>query len=378
MNKGKSIFIGSWLLSILILAAINTSFESKQESFVGIADQQEEFISFPYPVKIREIFPVEGEKLRTGDLVLDVIRPDLASKQTMLTYEIEKISAEKGVTQAELKARLASLRAKQNTDLAKLDAAIQELKTKREINLQLLAQISGTDSSINSNDSGTLGVKLEGLKKQRRILADSLGLAISSLKQQMASNDKPNEAKIAKLTVEKQELKRQQASLEIHAQFDSRVGSILYKPGEQVPAFTKIMSLHSLSPQHVKGFIHENSDSQIAPGQVVWVHSQSSENKSLISGKIESLGSRIVEYPQRLKKSALSQAWGREVTVSIDHGNTLLLGEKVVINLEPKKPLTDQITLSAIRLSNKFNWAKDEENNSSNKFSVANIDALTK
>ncbi len=370
MNKGKSIFIGSWLLSILILAAININFESKEESFLGIADQQEEFISFPYPVKISQILPVEGEKLKNGDLVLEVIRPNLASKQTMLTHEIEKLSAEKSVTQAELQAKLASLKAKQNTDLAKLDAEIQELKTEQEVNLQLLAQISGVDSSINNSESGTLGVKLKGLKKQRKILADSLRLAISSLQQQMISNGKPNEAEIAKIMVEKLELKRQQASLEIHAQFDSRVGSILFKPGEQVPAFAKIMSLHSLSPQYVKGFIHENSDSHIAPGQVVWVHSQSSQNKPSISGKIESLGSRIVEYPQRLKKSALRQAWGREIIVSIDHSNSLLLGEKVVINLEPKQPLTDQITLSAIRLSNKFNWAKHEENAALNKYSA--------
>lgn len=371
MNKGKSLFIGSWIVSILILVTLNFSLGEEEQSFLGIADQQEEFLRFPYPVEIRSIFPVEGEKLNTGELVLEVVRPDLASRQTMLTHEIAEISANKIVSQSEILSKLAALRAKQSTDLARLDAEIQELETERKINLLLLKQISGEDTDVDDIASGTLSVKLKGLKKQRQLMARSLSSAIANLTNIIQNNEKPDDAKIAKLKVEKQELQRQQANLKIHAKFDSRVGSILYKPGEQVPAFSKIMSLHSQSPQYVKGFIHENSDNRIAPGQVVWVRSQSNQEKPLISGRIESLGSRIVEYPQRLKKSSLSHAWGREVTVSIHQNNSLLLGEKVVIDIEQKQPLSEHLAIKAAYLSNQFNWMQHDSDAKKDKTHLA-------
>jgi len=43
------------------------------------------------------------------------------------------------------------------------------------------------------------------------------------------------------------------------------------------------------------------------------------------------VGSRIIEYPLRLKKRPEMQLWGREVEIHLPDGNPFLLGEKVMI-----------------------------------------------
>ncbi|MGI9285455.1 MAG: hypothetical protein ACR2P1_08695, partial [Pseudomonadales bacterium] len=45
--------------------------------------------------------------------------------------------------------------------------------------------------------------------------------------------------------------------------------------------------------------------------------------------------SRIVEFPVRLKVNPLAQAWGREVVIRLNDDHSLLLGEKVSVQLDP-------------------------------------------
>ena len=59
-----------------------------------------------------------------------------------------------------------------------------------------------------------------------------------------------------------------------------------------------------------------------------------SNNNEPIQAMVESLGSRIVEYPVRLKKNLMVSAWGREAVIRLTEENKLLLGEKVIVSLE--------------------------------------------
>ena len=62
-----------------------------------------------------------------------------------------------------------------------------------------------------------------------------------------------------------------------------------------------------------------------------------SDKKNSVSGKIIGVGSRIVEYPIRLRSRTEVQIFGREVLIKIPTKNQFLLGEKVLIVPEKQK-----------------------------------------
>ncbi len=64
------------------------------------------------------------------------------------------------------------------------------------------------------------------------------------------------------------------------------------------------------------------------------------------TGTVVGVGSRIVEYPVRLRKHPDLQVWGREVVIKIPENNQFILGEKVVISS------TDQKSTMISRLKN--------------------------
>jgi len=69
------------------------------------------------------------------------------------------------------------------------------------------------------------------------------------------------------------------------------------------------------------------------------------------------MGSRIVEYPERLKKTPQVSAWGREVIIRISPDRSLLMGEKVEIAMEQPKSFNDQLLVIKERLQNLFEGA---------------------
>ncbi|MCK5666567.1 MAG: hypothetical protein KAI17_23915, partial [Thiotrichaceae bacterium] len=159
---------------------------------------------------------------------------------------------------------------------------------------------------------------------------------IDGLSQQINSTNRPIDEQINELHTRKEELQRQSVGLKVKAQFDGRIGSVNFKAGELVSPFQPVMSVHSHIPRYIKGYINENILNDVKVAQTVWVNSIAfNKEESPMVGIVESLGNRIVEYPERLKKNPLIPAWGREVIVRLNNlDNSLLFGEKVRVHLE--------------------------------------------
>lgn len=111
---------------------------------------------------------------------------------------------------------------------------------------------------------------------------------------------------------------------------DGMIGSISCKAGEMVSPFQTILTLHTHSPSYVRGYIHENIHNLALTGDTVQVVALTGDRKS-VEGEIVGVGSRIIDYPLRLKKRADMQLWGREVEIHLPADNSFLLGEKVTI-----------------------------------------------
>jgi HlyD family secretion protein len=106
------------------------------------------------------------------------------------------------------------------------------------------------------------------------------------------------------------------------------VENVLVKQGEQVAAYTPLLSLNPVHPTTVVGYVVGRKVT-FPIGAEVSVRSQ--ENPTLIStGKVIGYGS-VVPLPEILQKSTAVTGFGREFFVEIESQNNFANGERVLI-----------------------------------------------
>ncbi len=320
----------TWMLSVLAVVVLTHYLQNESFRFFGIVDNSEQTINFSYPVEIVQNLVIEGAEVKQNQPILEVRRPDLSAKITFINDQIQAATSIHQKTVENTRAQLEELTAKRSADLAELDVQIETLRARKVLNEKLLKDISGNKAITPFKNP--IATELRGLTAQRKHLQDSFDAQIVNLKSQLGSENDRFKVQIAESEDRKIELERQLSDLTVRAKFNGRIGSVNFKPGDQIAPFETILTVHSSTPQFVKGYIHENVYNQLYIGQKVWVQRYGSPNEGeIILGEVESLGSRIVEYPMRLKQNQLVSAWGREAIVRLPQATSLLSGEKVMI-----------------------------------------------
>jgi len=336
-----------WFLAIGGLLLISSNLENKSSQFFGTAGSQEQLISFQYPVEIVQVPVVEGQEVVMGDNLLEVRRSDLASRQAIIQDQIMELQIREREAIATTIAQLESMRAEQQSKVVEIDTQINSLESRYFLNQRLVQDVTGDESRsagagqasqdvIIANDGASpMAAEITGLTEAKRHIQNSYQIQIDNLQEQLDVEMRPAIAQIAELQERQSDLQRQQADLSVSAQFSGQIGSVLHKPGEQVAPFSPVMTVHGSAISFVKGYIHEDVINDVAPGGKVWIRSQrASRDNLLYEGFVESIGSRIVEFPERLRSNTMVTTWGREVIVFVSQDTPLLLGEKVSVFLE--------------------------------------------
>ena len=329
----KGLLPWAWGGAIVAAAALAVSFHGKSEFFYGIVANREQVISFQYPVEIVRIHAVEGKAVSSGQPILEVRRYDLSSGQDTLDEKIRRFGLEKKESAATLGSQVANLVAKREAALADLDSQIHALERK----VRALESVSGVEKK--SDDGVRIDpAELVDLKQKRHFTDKAIQAEINNLKSQLAAGSRPIDAQIAELEKTKTESLRQSGALKVGALFDGRVSSVNFRPGELVPAYQPILTVLSLAPRDIKGYVHENVLNDVKIGQTVYVKSIGTDRIQLtLEAVVEGMGNRIVEYPVRLRRNQAVTAWGREVVVKLkNEENSLLFGEKVEMSLVRK------------------------------------------
>ncbi len=324
----------SWAVAIIAVLMLSSSFNDKSLHFFGIAGEPEQSINFQYPVEVVQFFVTEGAEVKQGQNILAVKRHELDTKLIRINQEIRQFQLQKQETTSANNSQLTNLTAKKETIIADMDYQIHALEQRLKINRDMVRSISGRRASKKLVAGNT---ELNDLKRKRHYSVAAVQAQIDHLVEQLSAANRPIDIQINELHTRRDSLQQQNVSLKVKAQFDGRIGSINFKPGELISPFQAIMSVHSRIPRYVKGYIHEFVLNDVKVGQKVWIKSIAfDDEKNTLAGVVESLGNRIVEYPERLKKNPMVQAWGREVVVRMNSlKNPLLFGEKVQVFLEP-------------------------------------------
>lgn len=322
-----------WLLALLGLIKLGAAFQSSSDHFFGIVENQEQIIRFQYPVEIIQTWTQPGKQVQQGEPLLTVKRQSLASSQSILNEQIKQVELKKQEAERALISQIENLKAKKKALFADMDYQIHILELRTQQNNALLNSISERSVTPTTEPLPEV-IELIDLKRKRLFSAQAIQVEIDHLSAQINTRKHPIDAEISALQENKTELQRQDTELNVSAQFAGQIGAVNYKAGELVAAFEPIISLHSLMPRDIKGYIHESISNNVKVGQTVWLTSFNPEHKSqFLTGIVESLGNRIVEYPNRLQVNQSVGAWGREVVVQLNEQHQLLFGEKVEIFL---------------------------------------------
>ncbi|MEE9445515.1 MAG: hypothetical protein V3V19_07610 [Cocleimonas sp.] len=323
-------------LSVMSVLLLTSNFQQSSTYFYGITDNQEQSVSFQNAVVITDVKVIEGQIVEKGSILLTAKRSELNVEQDEYNSQLDEINARQNEAKAKLNAEINVLRAKKSAELFQIDAQIKQLKSKRQLNHELFKSITGNVPVTADANSNGLQQQIQSLNAQHKAVARSIQAQINSLNTQIKASEQP--AVVQKNQIKKRlnEVNRQAEELTIRADFSGRIGSISFKPGEKIPSFQSIMTVHGLYPKTVKGYILESVANDVYIGQELWISSSNGHSAGIIKGEVESLGNRIVEYPERLKKNHNIKSWGREVNLSLPINNTLLLGEKVQISFTPQ------------------------------------------
>ncbi len=177
-----------------------------------------------------------------------------------------------------------------------------------------------------------LTTELESLRSEKKVrdsLMKSFGKASGGIS--------PMEQEILGLQAQVDELKKQKAQAVRYAEEDGVVATVAFRPREQVPPFTPVVTMSSSVPNTVYGFIHENRMAEFRVGDRVSIEPLMNKGR-VANGKIISLGNRITAFPERMQIAGQARPtfFGRELVISLPIENQLMMGEKVRIHAGQK------------------------------------------
>jgi multidrug resistance efflux pump len=325
------------------IVGITAYFQSEPTIFYGIADTKETIINSDASVEIKSINVVQGQSIKIGDTLAILDRPELEIKISEISHMLSEYKARRTSETTFSISEKRKIQAEQTEKINEIKAQIRELEAQYEMNKKLVAELRSVKrTELEPDDSATHPIlaQIKSLHELLESARNPANIEIERITQKlMHGSDDPLVSQVQRLTDELALLQKERQKLVMVAQINGMIGSVKFKEGEKVSPFDTIITLHAAAPSYIKGYIHEAVYSYVSVGDTVTVQSIADE-KLGIAGKVVGVGSRIVDYPERLRKRADIAIWGREVIIKIPEDNNLLLGERVLISVHNKKKRT--------------------------------------
>jgi len=335
-----------WAIIFVLVILFSLTHELESTSFFGITETREIVISSESSVDIKKISVSEGQSVSQKELLVELISPDLTIKINQISHQLDELRAQKGVNKNELISKINQLKAERRSIQSEANNKIRQLENQFNINKALTSELKSIPNIENSEQSKTsnpIFLEIESLQQELALSINPIDIQIDLNQELLDASESPIEIQVERLVKELDLLMQEQNNLTIYAQISGIIGSVNYKSGEKVAPHSPILTLHTKNPSLIKGYIYEDVYTKISVGMEVNITSLT-DSKTKITGSVVGVGSRIVEYPIRLRKHPEIQQWGREIMIKIPSVNPLILGEKVLINaVQKKSSLTDMI-----------------------------------
>ena len=341
MRKIKLLYL-VWLLAVIFIILYSNRALVESHQFFGIAESNEVIINFENPVEIKKIYVVPGQRVNKGTLLLELDRSELTLNLNEVKHQLSEFKLQRKIEKNQTLTQIRELKAQKIAKANEINSEIKQLQSQHALNKRLTADLKSImqkESQLNNTEkksiSSPIQLKIASLSEKLKFDTEQIDLKIKNLKRILYSDKNPLTVKIESLEKEIELLTAAKEKLLIYSENNGIIGSVHFKRGEKVSPFVSILTIYTQSPSYVKGFIHENVYNRISINDQVIVSSLTGSTVS--EGIVVGVGSRIVGFPERLRKRPERKIWGREIQIKIQDNNEFLLGEKVIIHPKIEK-----------------------------------------
>ncbi|MEN8247780.1 MAG: HlyD family efflux transporter periplasmic adaptor subunit [Bacteroidota bacterium] len=322
----------------LIIIALNTM--QKEDAIIAVVESQKTAISYRKPVTIKAIHVNAGQKVKKGDLLLEVERPDLVLDYEKLVNQKAQVQNKKSNLEKASKNKVELLQIEKNGKLQRLSADIAQLEVEIKQNQALKSNFKGLDNN-SSSETSTVGfndpdsIKLVSYQSEIKQIKTLYNVDIQRVKSEAEEEAAVLDLEVQLIDNELTVLKLEESELKKMAPFDGTIGTVNGQINEIVPSFQTIVSLFEEHPTMIKAYVNMSSNFNLTPGDSVYVESSNREYK--ISGNIIEVGARIVSYKNPADPINVPDKFGREIFIKLPENNSFLYGEHVFVFPANKK-----------------------------------------
>lgn len=316
------IFIGLFFLGMLV---VNFKyFRGTGYASVGVTYAKGYKVNADRSAMVKTIAVVPGQQVKVGDVLIELTSFNLELELDKLQNRIATLKSERAEKSKLAKSEIAYIRADQGIEIEKLNVAIIQTESELALNKKLSNEFSAQEL----NDTNPLREKIDALKLQRARYEEAIKIKIADIQQETNTEEYLLDNQVRLLEQEREMHLAEKNNLRKVAIVDGVVENIYVKPGEQVDAYSELLSVNPVHPTTVVGYLVGKKNA-LPVGAEVLVSSY--ENQRLtISGKVIGYGS-VVPLPEILQKSTAVTGFGREFFVEISAQNYLANGERVLI-----------------------------------------------
>lgn len=315
-------------ITFVTLLTVNTRYFKGSNYFLGVTYAKKYQINSEKPATVIETYIVPGQTVNIGDLLVELESPELELEIKKLEKEILNLQSEKVEKQKLLESKIELLKSEINLIRNEVKNEIERIDARIQLNESLTEGISNNRSTT-SDSLSELQLQKKSIQEKGTLEIESINIRMNDVLQDHEFDQSQVQATIE---LRQQELNwrlQEQEKLNKYAVFDGVIDNVNVKPGEQVEAYSSLLSINPVQPTTVIGYLVGSKDRSRSLGDVVTIQSMEQSNLST-QGTIIGFGS-VTMLPQILQKSTAVNAFGLEVFIEVDAENPLPVGEKVMI-----------------------------------------------
>lgn len=315
------------VFGVLVIASLH--YKGGGDAMVAMVESQNRAISYRKPVLIKKIYVSPGQVVDSGDILIEVERPDLLLDLDKLLKDKNRLLEQIDEALSTKTSQLQVLLADYNREVNDLIADKEELLFNKNLAANRKKKIEGLSSlPFEANDT-LLVNQLSLIDMQLQNYAEKYTLEKSQIISECQYDTAQYHAELNIVNKEIDELNAESGKLIQRAEKPSTIGNLFVERNELVPPFNKILSVYDLNPNTIKAFIHERRVKDLQIGSKVRV--ESVHKKYAIDGEIVEIGSRITAYPDKINPLSNQNSYGQEIFINIPDDNNFLNGEKVYV-----------------------------------------------
>jgi len=316
------------LLLAVTMAIISISYKDNTEAMVAVVEPQVTAISYRKAVIVEKIHVIPGQEVQNGQLIIEVIRPDLHLDLEKLATELSRVEIELETLKSQYHQQKELAKIEYESEHYQLKSKIEQEQMAIEQNKRLVAGLDElTEQNLQNDSIGEMQVQvlenqLKNLEaryrqdQERESIQYQKNQAIQEKQLVLASKE------LAATQIETDELVR-------YALGPGTVGAVDVRLGELIPPFQTLITIYESQPSMIRAFMNEEISYEVEVGDQVWVESENRLYK--VSGKVVEIGSRITSFPKKINSNPLQTRYGQEVYVQISENSRFLNGEKVFV-----------------------------------------------